>query len=259
MELNPTKITYLYKRTTDPKYWEGYLSRKLTNEEKFMLCSVKQEKMLNDDIVKIYERAKIDGLYIPALTKLDGNCLFDSFEILELCEDSKTFRIGIAQLLLIMKNIPNFLPGFSESIGEIFPHFTEIDKVRCKKTGKVYLYNYDAMCVDLSKDTTYTRLNTEMLMRTICVILNLNIVIYHPNGNVTNINENPNENTLNIYLGQVGDSTQKNENGFHYVPLKIAESNIEFPKCLMYMEDLTDYHKWARAMAKSLGKISIDK
>lgn len=259
MASHPAKITYLYKRTVEPKYWQDYLSRKLTNEEKFILAAVKKEQVLNKDIERIYERAKLDGLYISGLTKLDGNCLFESFRILGFCEDSKLFRIGLAQLLLILKNVPNFLPGFSESMGDIFPNFTEVSRVKCAKTGRVYVYDYDAMCVDLAKDTNYTRLNTELLMRIICVLLNINIVVYHTNGSVTNINENPNENTLNVYLGQTGDSTQRNENGFHYVPLKMAETGEEFPKCLTYTEDLTDYHKWARTMAKSLGKISVDK
>lgn len=253
-----SKVTYLYKRTVDPKYWQEYLSRKLTNEEKYILSAVKKEQEMNNEIQKLYEIGKNDGLYIPELSALDGNCLFDSLRILGLYEDSKLFRVGLAQLMLILKNVPNFLPGFSEPLGEIFPNFTEIERVRCSKTGKVYRYNYDAMCVDLSKDTNWTRLNTELIMRLLCVLLNLNIKIYHVNGHITNTNENPNEQTLTINLGQIGNSAQKTDNGYHYIPLKLhTNESEEFPKCVTYKEDLAEYHKWARTMAKSLGKIQI--
>jgi hypothetical protein len=260
MATQSAKITYLYKRTVEPKYWQDYLSRKLVNEEKYILSAAKKEQLMNKEIEKLYEIAKNDGLYIPALTKLDGNCLFDSLRLLGLYEDTQIFRTGLSQLLLILKNVPNFLPGFTEPLGEIFPNYTEIERVKCAKTGRVYRYNYDAMCVDLSKDTNWTRLNTELIMRLLCVLLNLNIKIYHVNGHVTNTNESPNETTLDICLGQVGDASQKSDNGYHYIPLKRVEEDItEFPKCLTYIEDLTEYHKWARSMAKSLGKIIIEK
>jgi hypothetical protein len=259
MASNPSKITYLYKRTVEPKYWQEYLSRKLTNEEKFILSAAKREQQLNREIEKIYERAKLDGLYIPALTKFEGNCLFESFQIVGLCEDFNLFRVGLAQLLLILKNVPNFLPGFEEPLGDIFPNFIEIDLVKCAKTGRVYRYNYDAMCVDLAQNTSWIRNNTELMMRIICVILNINIVIYHVNGHITNVNTNPNENTLNVYIGQLGDPSQKNDAGYHFFPLKKVAEGEEVPKCITYTSDLTDYHKWARAMAKSLGKVVIEK
>ena len=47
---------------------------------------------------------------------------------------------------------------------------------------------------------------------------------------------------------------------FRYSALKRVEDGVtEFPKCLTYTEDLTEYHKWARSMAKSLGKITVEK
>lgn len=266
MTSQSTKCVYMYKRTVDPVYWQNYMSRKLTNAEKFLLASVKQEQNLNKNIEKIYQRAKLDGLYIPELTPLDGNCLFESFRILGLCENSKIFRAGLAQLLLILKNIPNFLPGFEEPLGELFVNFNEIERVKCSKTGRIYKYDYDAMCVDLSKDTNWTRLNTELIMRIMCVLLNINIRIYNQNGHITNVNENPNENTVNICLGQIGarqkeeeTSKTQSDSGFHFVPLKQAEEGKDFPKCVTYIDCLTEYHEWARTIARSLGKISISK
>ena len=237
------KVVFLYKRSVDPIYWQSYLSRKLTNDEKHLLFSTKQEQQLNDEILKIYNVAKNDGLYIPELTELDGNCLFESLRILNLYNDSQLFRIGFAQLLLILKNVHGVLPGFSESLDEIYQNFRDCNYVICSKTKKAYYYNYDAMCVDLAKNSTWTRFNTELLMRILCAILNINIIIYHHNGHITNINNHINEDTINIYLGQTGDATQKNDSGFHYIPLQKIHllENQEFPKCPAYKENLVEY------------------
>jgi len=252
-----SKIKYFYDNTIKQQYWEQYLSRNLTKKEKNILCAVKNEKLFNDNIKKIYEKAKIDGLYIPELTPLDGNCLFESLRILGLFNDSSNFRIGFSQLLLLLKNVPNFLPGCNEPLCQLFTNFNEIGKVKCSKTGRVYVYNYDAMCVDLSGDGNWTRLNTELLLRVLCMLLNINIKIYNQNGHITNVNDNTNENTITYYIGQIGASNQTSDSGFHFVPLKLYEGN-EFPKCLIYTENLKEYHNWAQSMAKLLGKFTIE-
>lgn len=250
-----TTTTYLYKRSSNIKYWKDYLSRNLTSDEMEILSAVKEEHMLNEEINRIYNHAKKDNLYIPQLTQFSGNCLFESFEILGLCENHKLFRTGLAQLLVILKNVPNFLPGIETPLGELWQDYSEIDRVICSKTKKIYIYNYDAMCVDLSISTNWTRLNTELLMRIMCVLLNINIIIYRHDGHITNINESPNEDTLNIHLGQTGDTSQSHDAGFHYFPLKKIASNEEFPPCKTYTDDLSKFHTWARSMAKSLGRV----
>jgi hypothetical protein len=253
-----TELTkYLYKRTVDPVYWQKYLSRKLTTEEKFILSDSKSEQKINNEIKEIYARAQQDGLYIPVLTDMKGNCLFESLQILGLFEDFNLFRSGLAQILLILKNVPDFLPNIHEPLGEMFPNFNEVEFVKCGKTKKLYKYNYDAMCVDLAKDTNWTRLNTEMILRIICVLLNINVVIYHfKNKNAPddlnpitrNLNLNPNEDTLTFHLGQTDDE-------FHYFPLKREENLESRHPCVVYNVKLTEYHAWARSMASSLGMV----
>jgi hypothetical protein len=253
------RTKYLYKRTVDPAYWQKYLARKLTTEEKFTLSGAKGEQNINNEIKAIYTRAQEDGLYIPALTDKSGNCLFESLQILGLFEDFNLFRSGLAQILLILKNVPDFLPNMHESLGVMFPTFNEVEFVRCGKTKKLYRYNYDAMCVDLSKDTNWTRLSTEMILRIICVLLNINIIIYHYNGPLSddkfhvtnNLNLNPNEDTLTFYLGQTTGE-------FHYIPLKREENLEDRHPCISYNSNLVEFHSWARSMASSLGMIEKD-
>lgn len=260
MATQQAKIKYLYKRTVEPGYWKSYLSRNLTNDEKFILSSAKSEQHTNKEIEMIYQYASAHGLYIPNLTSINGNCLFESFQYVGLCEDHKLFRTGIAQLLLILKNVPNFLPGFAEPLCQVFNNFKpEVDFVKCAKTGKVYKYDYDAMCVDLATDTSWTRVHTQLIMTILCVLLNINIVIYRSDGHITHTNDNVNENTMNIYLGHVrrlNKNTGQLED-FHYIPLKLREGT-EQHQCLTYTTDLTEYHKWARAMCKSLGRFEIE-
>lgn len=259
-ENNNKTIKYIYKRTVDPEYWMNYLSRNLTNKEKHILAFAKKEQMINREIEKIFEIAKNDDLYIPALTAFSGNCLFESFEHLGLCEDHKQFRIGIANLLLILKTVPNFLPGFSEPLGEVFNIFKpELDLVKCKITGRVYKYDYDAMCVDLATDTSWTRIHTQLIMTILCTLLNLDIVIYRSDGHITHVNENPNSKTVSIYLAHLGTPRKENEphNEFHYIPLMKNKTGEKVDKCLLYKEDISEYHKWARAMSTKLGRIEI--
>lgn len=242
-------ITCNYKRTVNPTYWEEYVGRNLTKKERILLGHAKSEQHMNNTLHSIHNIIKERNLHIPALTNLHGNCIFESFSILGLCGDINQFRSGIAQLFLILKNSKNFLPGCDESLGELFLMFNEVECVECTNSKKLYKYNYDMMCVDLAKDTNWTRLNTEMIFRIMCVLLNINIIIHHSNGHVTNnLNVAINKDTINIHLGQLGE--------LHYIPIKQNIDTEEY-KCPIYTEYLKDFHTWARSMAMKTGNIEV--
>jgi hypothetical protein len=242
--------TYDYKSNVGVQYWEQYLGRHLTKQEYFILKQAKSEKQFNDRIKNLYTIASSKGLYIPLLTNMYGNCIFESLQYYKLCENVDDMRIGLALLMTMFKNKKNFFPNQSDSLNELFS-FNDIEFVFCQKTKQLYKYNFDAMCVDLATDSSWTRLNTQLIFMIMSLLLNLKFIILndgHHSYN-TEISTIENENTKTIYLGQIGE--------LHYIPLDRMQEGTEY-HCPKYDDSLNDFHMWARSMAISLGRVTYD-
>ncbi len=228
-----------YKSTINPQYWMQQLGRNLTKKEKYLLMSVRQEKMMNDSICNIYNFATEQKLYTPALTQLSGNCFFESLKILGVCNNVMDFRTGLGMLMFYFRDIKNFIHGQELSIFEMFQFINDIDSVFCHKTKKFYKYNYDTMCIDLMSEGEWTRLPTELIIMVISSFLNIKVRIFHDNGHITEINsaENP---TRCVNIGLIGE--------VHYIPLTERHGAPHENNIVRYTNALKNFHQWAERM-----------
>lgn len=233
----------LYQNTPNKQYWEEFLERKLTMEEVQLLNSTKCEYNINMEIKKIYDYVSTEGLYIPELTHLNGNCLFESLKYFKLCDDIDELRIGLSKLMLIFKDVKNFFPDQEESLNELFCNFNEVQYVYCSVNKKVYKYNYEAMCIDLATNGNWDRLITELILRVLSMVFNLRFLIYRNVGNSVNICVDKNVLTKDIYLGQIDD--------FHYIPLDVRKGHNnenDFPR---YTDKYKLFTIWATTMSNN--------
>jgi hypothetical protein len=190
---------------------ENLLQRKLTKKEYHIIKEANGETNMNQQITKIFDLANKQNLYIPELTNLDGNCIFESLKYHNLCENIDEFRCGLAYILMLFKNKKYFIPNQELTLEEIFNLSNNIDSVLCLNTESLYKYTFETMCYDLSTNTSWTRLNVELLFLTLTVLFNIEIIIFHNNGHITNIKTIQNENTISIYLGLIDEC--------HYIPI----------------------------------------
>jgi hypothetical protein len=242
------KYVYDYEKTINRQYWKDFLGRDLTEEEKYLIESIKDEKRINHKIEILNQAASNQGLYIPMLTKMRGNCLFECFQYHNLIDNIMDFRKCLSTLMLLFRDFPNFIPGQSLTLKEIFDCQNEIEFVFCRKTHKLYKYNYDIMCRDIACNYSWTRLPTQLILTIISFIFDLKIRIHYDNGYVTEICTN--EDTFDVInIGLLGE--------LHYVPLEIRrglEREDTIPK---YTNALKEFHQWAISMCKSLGRFTI--
>lgn len=241
-------IKYNYKSTDNIDYWEEYLERELTRKELIILSQARSECLFNNKINKVFEKGKTMGLYIPELTELHGNCIFESLKILGLCEDIDAFRTSIALSMFILKDKKNLIinedGSNSQSLFELFNDFKEIHYVFCQEDKKIYKYNFDVMCMDLATDTSWTRFNTHLILLFLASLLNLKFTIIQDSGYVHDIGNITNPDTKTIYLGHIGE--------LHYIPLDVGETEEQCPK---YINRTMMFHEWAKLMAQNMNRV----
>jgi len=241
---------YLYKRCVDVKYWEEYLNRKLTVDEKLMLKDVQIERTENIKLELIHNLAIQNGLYVGHLTDMDGNCLFESLKYIGLYDDADDLRKGIAFLLLLLENVDmekefNCKNILHSSPKTAFELTNEVKYVHCAKTSMLYKYTYQTMCHDLYGDHSWNRLNMEVILRIIAIVFNLGFRIFHTTNYISEIIPESDKEVTIINLGLMGE--------FHYVPLFPIPNNLETPpKCAKFRSSLKAFHLWARLMARNL-------
>ena len=246
------KRFYNYKSTINKDYWNEQLKnigQKLTNKDVKLFRSVRNERDDNESLEKIFIKAYTDGLYIPCLTKLKGDCMFESIEHTGLCANHEVFRKSIALLFYLFgdsKIISNEL-----TLKELFDQINEIEYVYCYNEHRLYKYTYYTMCSDMYASGSWSRLPTELILTIISLFFKVRFNIYHDNGFINKICDNDVDKTLlpedvsaNIYLGLLGE--------YHYVPLIKRPPIGEF-KCPKYDVAMRKFHKWAREKADLIG------
>lgn len=235
---------YTYASTVDRSYWKDLLSRPLYDEEISLFDSVKRERKLNKKIESLNSAAFLLDLYIPTLTNMDGNCLFECLNYFNLGDSIEEIRSAVATALYIFKDYPNFLPNTDMTLRELFNVRNEFQYVYCFKERRLYKYTYDIMCVDVANPNSWQRLPTEMVLSVLSFIYNLKINILHDNSHITVIDINSNNNTKSLYLGLLSE--------FHYIPLDVRRGYDYENKVQKYMDSTIEFHRWARAMCDSL-------
>lgn len=240
-----------FPRSLDIKKWANYLERPLTWKEVHLLQEFKSEWHMNDQLNLLYKQCKEHNLYVPILTDLDGNCLFESLVYYKVAKSIEVLRQSVAYLMYIFKDYKNLLPGVDISLKEMFEFTNDIEVVYSvfkddesnEKIVKFYKYTYDTMCKDLSTLYSWSKLPTEIIMRLMSYLFNIEFVILHNNnGHFTTVNvyselpENQRPQMKRILLGLLGES--------HYVPIDKLEVNEEIDP-MFYIHAKKKFTKWA--------------
>lgn len=232
----------LFPKTLNQNAIQEYLNRKLTVQEKNMLENFEIESAFNDKLEQLYVLCNSKNLYIPILTNLDGNCLFESLVYHGIGTSIQQLRQVLSFLLYIFKDHKYLFPDNDSTLKELFDVTNEVSYVKCSD-GKNYAYTYDTMCQDITNMHAWNKLPTELILMLVSYIFKVEIIILHDVGTYeNNINmfknsEGTNINIKKIYLGQIQES--------HYFPLDHNSNNIEFT---YYDTNLKMIKEWVTVM-----------
>ena len=248
-------VLYPFPRTLNITQWEMYLGRKVADDERSLIESVKDERQNNNDLQDLFDIVTKKGLYIPRLTSRNGNCLFESLTILGLCEDQDNFRKFLAHLMYVFRNKKNFFGNQdSRSLEEMFNDTNEVKYVLCNEDYRIYKYTFATMCVDFASGFSWTRLPTQLIIQFISLLMNVRFEIYSNTSefvNVLDANTIENNNDISvkriICLGHLGEK--------HYVPLKAKQYSNSENVCPKYGDSKKFFFEWAIAMERSLNGI----
>ncbi len=227
------KMAHLNLPTTDNlEVWETYLTRKLTKNEKYLLYGYQSENYMNSMIANISEIADYKGLYIPKLSNLYGNCLFESIQHHNVCDDIPEFRNMLASFMYMFQDYPNIFPNQKSTMKELFDATNEIQFVYCKQDHTLYKYTYNIMCQDLSNNYNWARLPTQLILMLISMLFRLEIIILNNTSDWENIvleyNKEDMYSTRKIYLGNLGET--------HYIPLDL-KPDLDMQYNAIYYDD----------------------
>ena len=247
---------YLYRRCINIKYWQNYLDRNLTTREIILIKDVGIEIKENAKLGVIHNMAVKNGLYIEHLTDMDGNCLFESLKYIGIFDDADDLRKGVAFLLLLLENVDMEKEFKCKNILHTTPKIAfectnDIKYVHCKQHNMLYQYTYQTMCNDLYGDSSWNRLNTEVVLRILAIVFNLGFRIYHTTDYISEIIPESSENPTIVNLGLMGE--------FHYIPLVPIPGNLDdIPECPKFRNSFKAFHYWARKMAVQTGRYIDD-
>lgn len=246
-----------FPKTLSPKEWSKYLGRSLTDEERFVLTCCHTELHTNKMLKGLYEQCLKKNLrfYVPLLTHLDGNCMFESLTYHGICENHLQLRYIISTILFLFSDyketLPNgkfkgFLPNTDLSLSEMFTMTNEIDYVLTRKyvggdcIKQFYKYTYNVMCQDVASMYSWSKLPTHLIMLVISYIYKLELVIISNTGEyehkINAYDSSPIKPELKtIYLGHLGES--------HYVPLDVLKVDEELEP-LFYTDAKNNLVDW---------------
>ena len=224
--MSETDNKFAFPKSLKYQDWVEYLGRSLNYEEKSLIEDCRSEKHLNDMLNDLYKQCINTNYYVPILTDVIGNCLFESLVYYKIGSSVEELRTMLSMIFYIFQDYKNFLPGMSESLSELFSFSNEIEYVSTKnKTTdekEFYKYTYTIMCQDLGNFCCWSRLPTQLILLVVSYLYKVEIIILHSdNGHETKINAYDTQNikTSKIYLGLLGES--------HYVPIDILDSEEE--------------------------------
>lgn len=248
--MTETTLFLPFPRTLNIRQWSDYLNRDLFPEETYIIENVRHERDFNEKVKKLHEVAKSKNYYIPKLTKLHGNCLFESLEYFNICEDKDYMRKGIAHLLLLFRDYKGLIKGDdNRTIEQLFNDTNDIENILCRDEDRAYKYNFTAMCQDLASDFSWTRLPTELIMIFMSKIFNIKFLVVSNLSDYVNVvtANDDSENPINILLGHIGET--------HYVPLMWKCGKPEEEIELYHQEYKTKFVQWAHMMEQSVNMI----
>lgn len=188
------------------------------------------EILMNNALKQIQTKCDQQNINISCITKLDGNCLFESIISTGVCGNISIIELrkGIAFIMKTFKNMKNFFPTEESSLCELFDILNsgdaEVKHVIQDNDKQKIEYTYEIMCNDLCVLTSWCRLPTEIILMVISFLYKLKIIIINDKDSnwesVINVWDNtilPETSITTIYLGHVTEC--------HYVALKINNNN----------------------------------
>ena len=243
-------IELRFPKTINYKIWGEYLGRNLNNQERYLLEDYRAEKYMNNMMKQLYIQCNKKNLFVPMLTNLDGNCLFESLVYHDVASSVMEIRDILSLLLYVYKDYKGFLPNNDVSLEEMFNMTNEIEYVsRRRKVNNEYVkdyykYTYNVMCQDLTNNHSWSRLPTQIILMVLSYVYKLEFIIVGSNNdyeNKVNVYENIPVTTQKIYLGHLGES--------HYVPLDILTLDYEIDP-LFYKNSRIALIEWAESIEK---------
>lgn len=243
-----------FPKTVKQSEWIKFLGRSLTRREKFLIQDLKSEHRMNERMQKLYQNCNGKNMYVPVLTNLIGDCMFESLVYHKIGYDVETLRKGLAHLLYIFQDYDNLFPTNDMALKKLFELFNEVEYVcrtdvqkymgKVYRTQKFYKYTYDVVCQDISGKYSWSKLPTQMILMFVSYLYKVNIIIvsdetdYEINVNIYEDMENPPP-LRNIYLGHLGE--------LHYVPIDVLKDDEEIDP-MYYIDAKTDFIKWGKQM-----------
>jgi hypothetical protein len=227
-----SKLTYPIE--LDLKIWQQYLGRHLSQAEKNIIENANDEVKTNESMKKLHKRCSEKGLYVPFLSKPDGNCMFECLNYHNIGKDIASLRGGLASLMYILRDHENFV--FKDNtIKSLFNCINDIEYVyrtvtiNYQKKKIFHNYTYEVMCQDLSNMASWSKIPSEIILRIISYLYKVRIVIIAASkknvditidsyDNLESKSESKsesdsklNDNIKTIYLGQLEE--------WHYLPI----------------------------------------
>lgn len=215
------------------------VNKMLNKEEIKLFRKLKDEYYLNRSINNLSHLLLKHKLYIPYLSADDGNCLFDSLDMVLFntnvkCGDNYVSKIIATYLLEIFrdvdlnildlkpKTIEDFItlnnPNSDDTVSKVFQTTNEVSHAKVKRKNVSVDYNF--ICAELFKQKAenWDVMPVELILRLITLALNITIEIYHDNGHITRVGKS--ENNI-VRLGLIEE--------YHYLPI-FQFSNVSFIK-----------------------------
>lgn len=241
--LNTNKY-YDFPLTLNNKIWEQYLSRKLTPIEHNILDRFKTEKIINFELNQLNKQCEKKNMYIPFLTQMTGDCLFEVLNYNKIGNNIEELREGLSFLMYQFKNYKNLFPNNETSLYDMF-NCEEQFYVYCHTNKIIHKYTYETMLQDLTNNGSWTKCPTEMILHFISYIYKIKIIIIVNTSDyelVIDAHSDTISDKETIYLGLLGEH--------HYVPiLKIDEKyeknihELKYNSCAKHK-----FLKWAKKM-----------
>lgn len=249
---------FKFPKTTNIRAWMNYLGRKLGRREFSIIHSVVLEKEFNDKMDELYSVSEKKGLYVPELTDLHGDCMFESLNYHGIGNNVHDLRNSLATIMYLYQDYKNFFPTQETTLKELFEAMNDIKYVSCRhKTDnshcshdvEFYKYSYNIMCQDITTMHSWDLLPTQLILMVVSLIYQVEICIinntseYEHSINVYEGVDGYEDKIKKIYIGHLGES--------HYLPLDIIkdDEDVNPPQ---YKTALAKFIKWGRYVEREM-------
>lgn len=240
---------FKFPKVLDIKTWMEYLGRPLKRYEFAIIHGMLQEREFNNHMDELYTICAKKGLYIPELTRLRGDCLFESLNYHGIGNDVNDLRNSLATIMYLYKDYKNFFPTQETTLNELFTAMNDIEYVVKRQPNnrdkeQFFKYSYNIMCQDLATGSSWDLLPTQLILMVVSRLYNVDICVINNTSeweHSINIYEGCEDTVKRIYVGHLNES--------HYLPIDILEKD-EVIDPLYYEIARVKFIKWGKEKEK---------